>query len=917
MKAWGKLVDGEWSASSWTGVFVPLALFALVIVSIQFKYQRDIRDAKDAYIQQSHVDARWRAAAIERKLNELHEQMAAIAKMDVTRLNTSKVEDGWSAREFLNAVVDDVIIEELESDAFFFTYMDPSAGQSVRVVYARVAEEVGRVHPEQVGLLQATLFRHIQEVQRRVPEGNDERDYEGTTSLFSSADANWMMYSTPVYGANASVIGFVTAILDLETIRRELFPVGQFVIYPDGNHLLMPLASGPWEKFLPAVRNKAPDSSLIYSEVIPLQLSDSRGTWLFWAGQPNTFFWGRADVHTAGVFRGYSMTIALLLCISILIFVRVVRRQHGLLEERQEELVAALEGVRESETRSTALLDAIPDSMMQIAKDGHILEFKPLPGSGELMTLRLGEGATVTDILSPEEAERCLTCVETALTTRQVQVHEFSLSQDCYEVRVIALGDDRVLAIFRDIRERKASEQKIHELAYYDKLTGLANRHQFLECLNNSLVQAQEHGLTLALLFIDLDQFKRVNDTLGHDAGDLLLKEVASRLKACIRKDDQLFRTGTEEIENRVTVARLGGDEFTILLHDIPDRDIARRVAERVINALQAPVMIDSCEAYVTPSIGISIFPDDGSDAPTIIKAADMAMYLAKDSGRNNYKFFDADIGNNLSRRLLIENELRQAIANNELRLLYQPQIDIETGLIIAVEALLRWHHPELGAVSPDVFIPIAEESRLIMDIDHWVIREACRQNAEWQKKGLRRIPVAVNISSRQLHSDSINNIIREALDAFDLDAKYLEIEVTEGTLIEDIDHAITILSSLKADGVSISLDDFGTGYSSLSYLRRLPLNRLKIDRSFVNEACENADDAAIVRSILAMAVSLNLNVVAEGVETMEQLAFLRAEGCHIMQGFLFSRPLLGRDLALLITANEESPVSATLKTAG
>ncbi|MBI1196127.1 MAG: EAL domain-containing protein [Gammaproteobacteria bacterium] len=882
-----------------------------------FKYERDIHDAKNAFVQQSHVDARWRAAAIERKLNELHEQMAAIAKMDVSRLSTSKVEEGWSAREFLNAVVDDVIIEELESDAFFFTYMDPNAGQSVRVVYARVAEEVGRMHPEQVGSLQATLFRHIQEVQRRLPEGSDVRDYEGTTSLISSSDDNWMMYSTPVYGADSAVIGFVTAILDLNTIRRELFPIGQVVIYPDGNHLLTPPDPGPWQKFMPAVRRKVPDKGLIYSEVIPLHLSDSRGTWLLWAGQPNSLFWERADVHTAGVFREYSMTVALLLCVSILIFLRVVRRQRGLLEQRQEELVAALADVRESETRSIALLDAIPDSMMQIAKDGRIIEFKPLPGSGELMTLKLGEGATVTDILSPEEAERCLKCVETALTTRQVQVHEFSLSQDCYEVRVIALGDDRVLAIFRDIRERKASEQKIHELAYYDKLTGLANRHQFLECLNDSLVQAHEHDFTLALLFIDLDQFKRVNDTLGHDAGDLLLKEVASRLKTCIRKDDKLFRPGSWDIESRVTIARLGGDEFTILLRDIPDRNIARLVAERVINALQAPVMIDSCEAYVTPSIGISVFPDDGDDAPTIIKAADMAMYLAKDSGRNNYKFFDADIGSNLSRRLLIENELRQAIANGELRLLYQPQIDIETGRIIAVEALLRWHHPELGNVSPEIFIPIAEESRLIMDIDHWVIREACRQNAEWQSEGLRCIPVAVNISSRQLHSDSIKNIIRDALDSFGLESKYLEIEVTEGTLIEDIDHAITILSGLRDDGVSISLDDFGTGYSSLSYLRRLPLNRLKIDRSFVDEACENADDAAIVRSILAMAVSLNLDVVAEGVETKEQLEFLRAEGCHIMQGFLFSRPLLGRDLALLITERNDSSVTGSLKSAG
>jgi len=240
---------------------------------------------------------------------------------------------------------------------------------------------------------------------------------------------------------------------------------------------------------------------------------------------------------------------------------------------------------------------------------------------------------------------------------------------------------------------------------------------------------------------------------------------------------------------------------------------------------------------------------------------------------------------------------LRQAIANDQFRLLYQPQIDIENGQIVTVEALLRWHHPEMGSVSPDIFIPIAEESRLIMDIDHWVIREACRQNAEWQEAGLRAIPMAVNISSRQLHSDSIKGIIRDELETSGLDAQFLEIEVTEGTLIEDINHAIRILSELKADGVGISLDDFGTGYSSLNYLRRLPLNRLKIDRSFVDEACENADDAAIVRSILAMAASLNLDVVAEGVENAEQLEFLRVEGCHIMQGFLFSRPLLAHDI--------------------
>ena len=740
---------------AWTSIFIPLTLLSLVVVSIQLKYERDIEDATHQFVQQSHVDAQWRAADVERKLNELHEQMAAIAKMGVTRLHGDQASSSWSARELLNAIVDDVVIEELESAAFFFTEKGPATGQSARVVYARVAEEFGRLHPRQVTSLVDSLFRHLHDVRNSVPQTALTRDYSGITSLVSAESITWFMYSVPVYGSEGGVVGFVTSVMDVDTIRRKLFPYGQVIIYPRENRHLTPLDVGPWQKSMVAISAGIPDANLIYSEVMPLRLSDRSGRWLLWSGQPNDRFEERGDVAAAEVFRDFGLVVALFICLCTLVFIRVVRRQQALLKRRQKELMVALDDVRESETRGTALLDAIPDSMMQIRRDGQIIEFKPPPGCGELVTIGPNDEANISGLLSSEEAGQFLACVVTALATGQVQVHEFSLSRDCcYEARIIALGGDNALAILRDIGERKASERKIHELAYYDKLTGLANRHQFLECLNESLIQAREHDAILALLFIDLDQFKRVNDTLGHDAGDLLLKEVANRLRTCIRKDDRLFRPGAGDLEQKVTIARLGGDEFTILLGAIPDREIARLVAERVIHALQAPVMIDSCEAYVTPSIGISIFPDDGGDAPEIIKAADMAMYLAKDSGRNNFKFFDADIGNNLSRRLLIENELRQAIANDELRLLYQPQVDIESGDIIAVEALLRWHHPEMGSVSPEIFIPIAEESRLIMDIDHWVIRESCRQNAEWQKAGLRRIPVAVNISSRQLHSD-------------------------------------------------------------------------------------------------------------------------------------------------------------------
>lgn len=438
------------------------------------------------------------------------------------------------------------------------------------------------------------------------------------------------------------------------------------------------------------------------------------------------------------------------------------------------------------------------------------------------------------------------------------------------------------VCFFSDMSERKASEQRIHRLAYYDGLTQLPNRTLFQDRLYNSLQQAARHGDWVVLLFLDLDRFKPINDSLGHAAGDRMLKDVAARLAACVDEDD--------------TVARMGGDEFTFLLATCADRDDALKraihAAECILQSLKMPFSLSGREFFVTASIGIALSPQDGDDLSQLMKNADTAMYHAKARGKNNFQFYQADMNARALERLELESDLRHALEQRQFVLHYQPQF-LADGLTLAgVETLLRWQHPVRGLVPPGDFIPALEELGLIADVGDWILDEACRQIATWQAAG-RSVPrVSVNLSARQFGDGALEQRIARTLQASGISPSCLELELTESILMQEVGEAMRMLESLKRLGLSIAVDDFGTGYSSLNYLKRFPIDVLKIDRSFVDGLPAGEQDAQITRVIIAMAHSLGMTVIAEGVETQAQLDFLREHGCDEVQGFLLGRPM-------------------------
>jgi diguanylate cyclase (GGDEF)-like protein len=458
----------------------------------------------------------------------------------------------------------------------------------------------------------------------------------------------------------------------------------------------------------------------------------------------------------------------------------------------------------------------------------------------------------------------------------------------------------RIEGVTQDVTEREQAQRRIRFLAYHDSLTGLANRQMFREMLDHTLARSQRTGSRCALLYLDLDRLKRINDSYGHTLGDQILREVASRLIASIRSADLVAHDDSLHEE---VVARLGGDEFTVLLTDLSRAEDAARVAARICAELGRPLQVAHVELVVTASIGIAIFPDNGADPETLLRHADMAMYAAKQRGRNTYEFFTEAMQQQAVERLSLEQDLARALESGQFSLHYQPQVDAGSGRIVSAEALLRWEHPQRGMVSPVQFIPVAEETGLIVPLGEWVVLTACRQMAEWRQAGLPVVPVAVNLSAHNFRSDSLLTSIAHALESTGLPSSYLHVELTESAVMQEPEAAMKTLGALKAIGLKLSIDDFGTGYSSLSTLKQFPIDLLKIDRSFVRDLPEDGSSASIVEAILALANALGLGVVAEGVETAAQRDFLCSRRCGLMQGYLFSKPLPADGFAGLLGA--------------
>ena len=536
------------------------------------------------------------------------------------------------------------------------------------------------------------------------------------------------------------------------------------------------------------------------------------------------------------------------------------------------------------------LIRAVPDLIFVVDANGDVREQISTTETNHTQQLRALTTASQIDFYPCENDDRARACIKRAIELGKPQVYEHTLAgfEIDLETRFIARDDNSVLAIVRDITERKKAEIKIHNLAYYDELTTLPNRQLFDQNLEQTIELARRNDEQFAILFVDLDRFKRINDTLGHTIGDQLLKSVAERLEVCTRSKDccALPDAGADD---DIRLARFGGDEFVIKLYGVDSEATVATIASRIISVLTPAFTCDGHRFVVTPSIGIAMYPQDGSTGEELIMNADSAMYRAKFAGRNNYKFFSETMRTKSLHRLDLENEIRTAIDQQQFKLHYQPKIDIKSWSVVGAEALLRWNHPERGAIAPGEFIPVAEETGLITAIDQWVLRESCKQVKAWSALTPCRIPISVNISAHHFHTDTLVDDVFGAIKDAGIDACDLHLEITESVLLQEVEKTVIALTKMQEAGVGLAIDDFGTGYSSLSYLKRLPIDTLKIDRSFVENLHHDKDDAAICAAILAMAKQLSLNVVAEGVELEEQVEFLKLHDCNQIQGFLFS----------------------------
>ncbi|HAK60073.1 MAG TPA: hypothetical protein DCO77_06775 [Nitrospiraceae bacterium] len=571
----------------------------------------------------------------------------------------------------------------------------------------------------------------------------------------------------------------------------------------------------------------------------------------------------------------------------------------------------AEDSLKASEERYTKLFHHSNDGIVLHDLDGNILDVNykatDMLGYTKPEMLKINIAA-----LHPEEAiptsrnafevlaQKGFVKFEVNFKNKNGAVFPAEVSSSLFDVA----GKTVIQGIVRDITDRKKAEEQIQTLAYYDGLTNLPNRTFYNELVARALVYAKRGKKTMATLFIDLDEFKRINDTLGHSAGDRLLQEIAARLLQCVRKSDTVARSEDGVIMN--TVSRLGGDEFIVLLHDIAQPQDASLVARRMLTELSRPIVLNDQEVTITASIGISLYPGDAEDTENLLRYADIAMYHAKDQGKNNYQFYSQSLHKTSLERFTLENELRKALEREEFLLHYQPKLEARTRTIIGMEALIRWQHPEKGLIPPAEFIPLAEETGLIAPIGEWLLRAACAQIKAIHGEGFQSLTIGVNLSNRQFAQQDLVEMVGRVLNESAVDPKALEVEITESTIMQNPAIAIITLEHWKDMGIQIAIDDFGKGYSSLDYLKRLPLNSLKIDRAFIMNITTNPDDAAITTAIVSLAHSLKLKVVAEGVETEEQLAFLQELGCDEVQGYLFSRPVPAEELVEVLRSAEK-----------
>jgi len=550
-----------------------------------------------------------------------------------------------------------------------------------------------------------------------------------------------------------------------------------------------------------------------------------------------------------------------------------------------------------SENKNRALLEAIPDRIFILSSEGTVRQYLSSAATLGDYAANAFIGKNLSDILPRAIAENAIECIEQVMAEGGHRTLEFQLTHqpgivNYYETRIILHTDQEVMAIVRDISERKLAEEKIHKLAFYDSLTGLPNRQLFLEKLHDAVSVAGRENRKLAALHIDIDRFKRVNDTLGHLMGDNLLESIGKRFERCIEE----FRQAHPNYGSpKAALARLGGDEFSVLLTGIEAETEAQDLSRSLKQALVRPFSCGGQQFAFTASIGIAMYPRNGRNSETLTKNANAAMYRAKSSGRNKYEIYNSAMNARSLDQLTLENDLRQAISNDELKLFYQPKFMPDNMELVGAEALCRWFHPKQGEVPPDRFIMLAEEAGLIVELSQWVANTVCRQIKSWQQKQLDPVPVAVNLSGQEfLEGDPVRTII-EATEQAGIDPANLELEITETALMSDMDAVRTSLAKLKDRGFRLAVDDFGTGYSSLSYLKGFPLDTMKIDKSFVKDVAHDTDDAAICDAIIALAHSLGLTVVAEGVENKKQLEFLRTRGCDQVQGYLLGRPVDAR----------------------